>query len=155
MKLYKLLPFAMTLSLMSIATSVSSHAQGPAREHPAYMHALSDLRLMRGYLDRLNPSEHIDEESVRAVQEIDAAINAIKGAAIDDHRDLHEHPPIDAHITAHDRFDMARQAGNAAWHDLDHEEDNAFAGGLKHKAMDHIERANHIVDGLIRRYERP
>jgi len=127
-----------------------SQAQG---NHPAYLHALSDLRLMRAYLDRLTPSERIDAESQHAIQEIDAAIHEVKEAAIDDGKDLRDHPPIDARIMPTDRFHKAREAGNAAWHDLDREEDNGFAHGLKHRAMAHIEEANHTVDHIIRRID--
>lgn len=128
----------------------SAQAQVPGR-HPAYLRALSDLRLMRGYLDRLTPSEQIDEEQQHAVDEIDAAIREINQASIDDGKDLRFHPPIDARILPENRYRNAREAGNAAWHDLDRDEDNDFARGLKHRAMDHIERANHIVDHIIDR----
>jgi hypothetical protein len=128
-----------------------SQAQG---NHPAYLHALSDLRLMRAYLDRLTPNERVDAESQHAIDEIDAAIHEVKEAAIDDGKDVRDHAPIDAHIQPADRFHRAREAGNAAWHDLDREEDNDFAHGLKHRAMAHIEEANHTVDHIIRRFDR-
>lgn len=132
--------------------STSAHAQEPGR-HPAYLHALSDLRLMRAYLDRLSPSEHIDAESQQAIEEIDAAIREIKEASIDDGKDLYAHPPIDARISPSNRFRKAREAGTAAWDDVNHEEDNGYARGLEHRAMDHIEKANHIVDHIIRRID--
>ena len=140
---------ALALSLTFAAASTPSQAQ----EHPAYLHALSDLRLMRAYLDRLTPSDRVDDESMHAIQEIDAAIREIKEASIDDHKDLRDHVPIDAHITPSNRFRKAREAGNAAWHDLDREEDNGFARGLKHRAMDHVEAANHIVDHILHRFD--
>lgn len=130
-----------------------SAAPAQAQDHPGYLHALSDLRLMRAYLDRLTPNEVIDAESQSAIDEIDAAIREVKAAAIDDGKDLRFHPPIDAHITPSNRFRKAREAGNAAWHDLDKEEDNEFARGLKHRALDHIEKANHIIDHIIHRFE--
>lgn len=146
--LFVLLTVSATLAF-SISTA---QAQEPGR-HPAYLHALSDLRLMRAYLDRMTPSERIDEESQHAIDEIDAAIREIKEASIDDGRDLRMHAPIDARITPTDRFHKAREAGNAAWADLDHEEDNDYAHGLKHRALDHIEKANHTVDHIIRRVD--
>jgi hypothetical protein len=148
MKLSKavLLTFALVGAFM--LASVPSRAQEPGR-HPAYLHALSDLRLMRGYLDRLTPNERVDEESQHAIDEIDAAIREIKLAAIDDGKDLRDHPPIDAGIDRFNRFRKAREAGNAAWGDINREEDNDWARGLKHRALDHIEKANHIVDHII------
>jgi hypothetical protein len=148
MKVLKSMLVALALIAPIVISSTSAHAQ---ERHPAYLHALSDLRLMRSYLDRLTPSEHIDEESQQAIAEIDAAIREIKQASIDDGKNIHDHAPIDAHITPANRFRHAREAGNAAWHDLDREEDNGFNHGLKHRAMDHIEKANHIVDHIIKR----
>jgi hypothetical protein len=132
--------------------AMPSHAQEPGR-HPAYLHALSDLRLMRAYLDRLTPSERIDAESQHAIDEIDAAIHGIKLASIDDGRDLRDHVAVDARITPANRFRKAREAGNTAWAGVNHAEDNDFARGLKHRALDHIESANHIVDHIIRRVD--
>lgn len=150
--------FCKTLILSAIALaalaigSAPAHAQGPGG-HPAYLHALSDLRLMRAYLDRMTPNERVDDESQRAIEEIDAAIREIREAAIVDGKDLRDHAPIDARISPSNRFRKAREAGDAAWHDLDREEDNGFARGLKHRALDHIDRANHIVDHILHRFD--
>jgi hypothetical protein len=147
MKFCKPLVLAIVLCLGITGGSVNAHAQQHA--HPAYLHALSDLRLMRAYLDRLTPSERISDEQVRAIQEIDEAIRLIKEASIDDHKDTRDHMPIDAHITPGNRFRKAREAGSAARHDLEEEEDNDFARGLKHRALEHVDNANHIVDNII------
>ena len=149
MKFWKPLVPAIVLCLVITGGSINSHAQ--QHGHPAYLHALSDLRLMRAYLDKLTPSEKISDEQVRAIQEIDSAIHDIKQASIDDHKDMHDHMPIDAHITPSNRFRKAREAGSAAKHDLEEEEDNEFAQGLKHRALQHVENANHIVDDILRR----
>ncbi len=151
MKTWKILFLSLALCLVCGVGS-TARAQDYGRQHPAYLHALSDLRLMRAYLNQLTPSEHLDREQEEAIEEIDGAIKEIKEAAIDDHKDLRDHVPIDARITPSDRFRKAREAGNAAWHDLDQEEDNEALHGLKHRAMDHIERANHIVDHIMQRY---
>jgi Asp-tRNA(Asn)/Glu-tRNA(Gln) amidotransferase A subunit family amidase len=150
MKFSKSLIIAIVVAAFFTLTAGQAQAQ---REHPAYIHALSDLRLMRAYLDRLTPSERVDDESQQAIDEIDAAIHEIKIAAIEDGKDLRDHAFIDAHITPSNRFHKAREAGDAAWHDLDREEDNGFAHGLKRRAMDHIEKANHIVDHIVRRWD--
>jgi hypothetical protein len=143
---------AIALAALSIG-SAPSHAQAYG-SHPAYLHALSDLRLMRAYLDKLTPNERVDEESQRAIAEIDAAIHEIRDAAIEDGKDLRDHEPIDARISPSNRFRKAREAGYAAMHDLDREEDNGFARGLKHRALDHINRANEIVDHIQHRFDR-
>ncbi len=149
MKLRSLFGSALVLAATLVASGTPAQAQGT---HPAYLHALSDLRLMRAYLDKLTPNEVIDDESANAIREIDQAIQLIREAAIDDGKNIHDHMPIDARITPADRFRRAREAGNAAWHDIDQEEDNSYARGLKHRAMDRIEAANHIVDHIQRRF---
>ena len=149
MKFCKPLVPAIVLCLVISGGSVNSQAQ--QHGHPAYLHALSDLRLMRAYLDKLTPSERISDEQVRAIGEIDEAIRLIKEASIDDHKDMRDHMPIDAHITPSNRFRKAREAGGAAKHDLEEEEDNNYARGLKHRALEHVENANHIVDDIIHR----
>ena len=148
MKIGKSILFAIAFVGALVVGAVPSNAQEYGR-HPAYLHALSDLRLMRGYLDRLTPSERIDDESQHAIDEIDAAIREIKAASIDDGKDIHDHAPIDAGINRMNRFRKAREAGNAAWADVNREEDNGYARGLKRRALDHIEAANHIVDRIL------
>jgi hypothetical protein len=120
-----------------------------AEEHPAYLHALSDLRLMRAYLDRPAPGERINAEEQYAIDEINEAIREIQDAAISDGKPINYDPPVDARLTPGGRFRHAREAGNAAWHDLDKEEDNGWARDLKHRAMKHIENANHTIDHII------
>lgn len=127
---------------------------GPGHEgHPAYLHALGDLRLMRAYLDRMTPNDRVDEESARAIAEIDAAIREIKQASIDDGRDIRDHAPFDFHMPPPDRFHRAFDAGNAAWNEINREEDNGYARGLKQRALDHIDRANHIVGHILHRFD--
>jgi hypothetical protein len=119
-----------------------ANAQG---RHPHYLHALSDLRLARAYLDRLTPSEHIDDEQMHAIQEIDAAIQEIKKASIDDGKDIHAHEPIDAHIEPRGRFGKAREALNAALKDVSKEEDDPYTKGLQFRAQEHIRHASETV----------
>ncbi len=120
-----------------------------AQDHPAYLHALSDLRLMRAYLEHPTPTGKTNAEEQYAIDEINAAIQLIRQAAIDDGKPLNYHPPVDAKLTPGDRFRNAREAGNAAWQDLNKEEDNGWAHDLKHHAMKHIEHANHTIDHIM------
>jgi hypothetical protein len=149
MKFGKTILLSGILFALSLGDGVAAHAQ-----HPQYLHALSDLRLMRAYLDRQTPNEHIDDEASHAIQEIDAAIQEIRAASIDDGKDTQDHMPIDTQETFASRYRKARQAGDAAWHDVDQAEENGSVRGLKHRALDHIEKANHIVDHIMKRYDR-
>jgi hypothetical protein len=142
---------AITLGALLVPT-ISRQSEAVAQgHHPAYLHALADLRLARAYLDRLTPSEHIDQEQVIAIREIDFAIKDIKEAAIDDGKDLREHPPIDARIEPRGRFQKAREALAAANHDVTQEEDDPHTRGLQRRSIDHIHQAEVAVKGIQER----
>lgn len=113
-------------------------------QHPAYLHALTDLRHARFLLERpAKPEVKWDENN--AVREIDAAINEIKQASIDDGKPLEDHPPVDAHLKHRDRLKQAEELLHKAAADIDEREDNAWAKGLRGRANGHIHNAEHAV----------
>jgi hypothetical protein len=128
-------------------SSISCHAESSGA-HPAYLHALSNLRLMRAYLDRATADERIDDESLIAIDEIDSAIHEINIAAIDDGKNLQDHPPIDLHISRTDRFNRAIEAGNTALNEIKSEDDTSLET-LKHHTIDHIARADNIIGHIL------
>lgn len=128
-------------------TVAQAEVPGP---HPFYQHALGDLRAARHYLQdgwAYGPVRHEDDEAVR---EIDAAIHAIKQAAIDDGKSDSDPFPIDAKLSPHDRFRKANELLAAAHKDLEHAEDVPQAKGLRDSAVLHIDRAHGIVDAAWR-----
>lgn len=140
--------FSLMFLLLAAFASMAL-ADEPGR-HPAYLHALDDLRDARAHLDRFSPDERIDNQQQHAIDEIDAAIGEIKHAAIDDGKDLRDHPPIDAHLKRADRFRKALELLDKAHHDIDKEEDDARTRGLQYRALQHIDEAHHTVDRIIR-----
>jgi hypothetical protein len=120
----------------------------PPREHPAYLHALTDLRHARAHLERPDGGQLGAEESI-AVREIDAAIGEIKKAAIDDGKNLNDHPMVDSHLDWPGRLHRAAELLKKAHSDVAEEEDNAFAQGLQHRALEHIDKAHHHVEEAI------
>jgi hypothetical protein len=80
-----------------------------------------------------------------AVREIDAAINEIKQAAIDDGKPLEDHPPADAKMHHRDRLRKAEELLHKAAADIDEKEDNGWAKGLRGRANGHIHNAEHAV----------
>src|SRR5271170_3488296 len=92
--------------------------------HPAYLHALTDLRDARAHLERPDGGELRDQEK-KAIHEIDDAINEIKKASIDDGKDLNDHPPVDAHMDWTGRLHRALELVNKAHNDVAQEEDNS------------------------------
>jgi len=113
--------------------------------HPAYLHALTDLRHARAHLERMTPNERVDADEQRAIDEIDAAIREVKEAAIDDGKPLSDHPPVDARWKRADRLHRAMELLDKAHKDIDEHESDAWARGLKHRALHHIDEAQKAV----------
>jgi hypothetical protein len=138
-----------TLLVFVVAVcAVLSLADDPGR-HPAYLHALTDLRHARAHLDNLAATHHMDKEEEHAINEIDKAIDEIKRAAIDDGKNLNDHPPVDAGMDRTGRFRRAQQLLDKAHNDIAREEDDPSVRGLRDRALHHIDEAHHIVDKLI------
>jgi len=138
-----------TLLLFVVAVcAVQGFADEPGR-HPAYLHALSDLRHARAHLESLAATHHMDKEEEHAINEIDKAIDEIKHAAIDDGKNLNDHPPVDAGLDRTGRFRRAQELLDKAHNDIAREEDDSSVRGLRDRALHHIDEAHHIVDKLI------
>jgi hypothetical protein len=117
--------------------------------HPAYLHALQDLRHARAHLERGTDSGRKDREEAHAIAEIDKAIGEIKQAAIDDGKNLNDHPPVDARMDWPGRYHRTLELLDKARHDISEREDDGFAHGLRRRALEHIDEAHHIVERLI------
>lgn len=115
-------------------------APQPAR-HPAYIHALEDLRSARWMIDHRTGDWAQTGDEIEAVRQIDAGINDIKHAAIDDGKNINDHPPMDEHPDHRGRIHAAIGYLNKARADLAREEDNAYADGLRDRAIGHIDAA--------------
>ncbi|MGD0963210.1 MAG: hypothetical protein ABSA57_04815 [Candidatus Acidiferrales bacterium] len=134
--------------LMLLVTAYSSARPAPRPDHPAYLHALADLREARAHLERPDGGALRDQEE-KAVHEIDQAIHEIKKASIDDGKDLNDHPAVDARLDWRGRLHKAQELVNKAHNDVAREEDNAFAQGLQQRALEHIDKAHHHIDEAI------
>ncbi len=118
--------------------------QPPAQAHPAYLHAMSDLRYARALLEKPSrPDVKWDEQN--AIREIDAALKEIREAAIDDGKPMEDHPPIDAKVKHRDRLKQAEEMLHKAANDIDEKEQNEWAKGLRARANGHIHNAEHAV----------
>ena len=141
------LAFTILAALLFVPAYVSA-TPAPGRDHPAYLHALTDLRTARAHLERPGGGE-LKEQERKAIHEIDDAIAEIKKAAIDDGKNLNDHPPVDAHIDWPGRLHRALELLDKAHNDVAHEEDNGFAQGLQARALEHIDKAHHHVEEAI------
>ena len=129
------------------ALTVSLSAQ---TAHPAYLHALSDLRAARWLIEHVPGDWARVNDEISAVGRIDDAINEIKRASIDDGKDINDHVAVDEKPDhrgrLHDAVDLLRKARA----DIDQEEDNGSIKGLRNRAAQHIEGAIRFVESAIK-----
>ncbi len=133
---------AVLLSILLLP--VGAVAQMPGR-HPGYDRALSDLRYARALLETGPRWGRVARDDERAVGEIDRAIEELRHAAMDDGRNPNARPPIDEHWRPAERLRRAQEVLGRARHDLDREEDNPSARGLRDRAWRHIDEAQRAV----------
>ena len=128
------------LLAMVIAAPLAVNAQQLPGKHPGYLHALADLRTARWFLYHQPGDAKVSGSEDVAITEIDAAIGEIKRAAIDDHKDLNDHPNVD--VQEHgSKLLRSIETLKKAKDDISKEEDNPEARELRHKAHEHIDRA--------------
>jgi hypothetical protein len=137
-------------SLFAATVPFKVRAQQVPGPHPAYLHALSDLRAARHYLNDGWAWEAVRHDDNEAIREIDAAIDEIKRAAIDDGKGVNDPFSIDTHLSPHDRFRKANELLWSAHNDLSRAEDVPEARGLRNRAIRHVDEAHHIVDNAQR-----
>jgi hypothetical protein len=102
-------------------------AAPPPRHHPAYLHALSDLRTARWLIEHRPGNWAQTTDEVEAVRQIDAAIGDLKQAAYND----------DHAGRLHEALEYLRKARA----DISSEEDNGNAQGWRNRAIGHIDAA--------------
>jgi hypothetical protein len=120
----------------------------PSR-HPAYLHALTDLRTARWMLDHRPGDAAVSVHEDEAVVEIDRAIAEIKRAAIDDGKNVHDHPSVDVPTDYRGRLHRAAELLRKVRADTYREEDNPSAVGLRDRAIAHVDAALHATERAI------
>jgi hypothetical protein len=145
----KIFVFGVLLFALFASTSCREEVRRNTATHPFYLYALSDLRLARAYLDKLTPNERLDMREMNAIEQINAAISEIKQAAIDDGKNIADHPPIDVNLKRANRYVRALELLDKVHKDVNREEDNAYANGLKKRALWHVDKARAIVHAII------
>jgi hypothetical protein len=152
MKSYAKLIMMATFAVLLLTTFAAADTPGA---HPAYLHALTDLRHARAHLSVETPNARVDADEARAIDEIDAAMREVREAAIDDGKPMSDHPPVDARWGRPERLRRAMELLNQAHDDIDRHESDDWARGLKHRALHHIDEARKAVHHAIddRRYE--
>jgi hypothetical protein len=121
----------------------------PPSIHPRYLSALSDLRYARALLWRPDFREVMRDQRA-AIDEIDAAIGEAKRAAINDGKNVDDHPLVDTHLGWEGRFRKAMELLDHARGDLSFTETNMAAMPWRDAARSHVERARGLVDKAVR-----
>jgi hypothetical protein len=125
----------------------------PPAAHPAYLRSLTDLRNARANLERKGGDRAMKWDEHDAIVEIDRAIADIKEAAIDDGKNLADHPPLDVKLARAGRLHQALADLRHAREDIAKEEDNAYARGLRNRAIHDIDEAIRFTELGIRAAE--
>lgn len=153
MKILRKPRWAAVLGVLAVlGAPLIAHADLPGK-HPFYLHALTDLRAARWCLEHRPGDAAVSGQEDVAIGEIDAAIGEIKRAAIDDGKDIHDHPGVDlAHDfpgRLHQALDLLRKVHS----DVAREEDDPVVRGLRNRAVGHIDGAIRATEGAIHTVE--
>jgi hypothetical protein len=109
-------------------------------QHPAYLHARSDLRAAQ-FLLRVREEPNVTRNLREADREVEAAVMEVDRAAYLDHKDLEDHPHVDTNLDRRHRFQRIVELLRSARGDLGREEDNGRARGWRDEAYRHIDAA--------------
>jgi hypothetical protein len=116
-------------------------SQPPPHRHPAYLHAVSDLRTARWMLANRPGGAAVTAHENAAIVEIDHAINELNRAAINDGKNINNRPPADAPADYRGRLHKAADLLRTVRSDTYREEDNPSSVGLRDRALGHIDAA--------------
>ena len=116
-------------------------AQDLPGRHPAYLHVLTDLRTARWLIEHRPGDARVSADEDVAITRIDEAIREIKRAAIDDGKDIHDHPPVDAQLDNRGRLHRAEELLRKVHDDIAREEDDPLTRGLRDRAVRHVDEA--------------
>jgi hypothetical protein len=139
--------------LLTLTLPLAAQADLPGK-HPAYLHALSDLRAARWMLEHRPGDAAVSAHEDVAIAEIDAAIGEIKHAAIDDGKNIEDHPSVDGPKNRPGRLHKALELLHKVHSDVAREEDGPMTRGLRDRSIGHIDAAIHATDGALADAER-
>jgi hypothetical protein len=138
---HRMLGLMLTVAATAVFAPASVHAEG---RHPRYLHARTDLRAAQLYL-RVREEPNVTRNLRAAAGEVEAAIREVDRAAVIDHKDLDDHPRIDAQLARKDRFRKIVDLLRSSRADIAQEEDNPRAKEWRDRAFVHIDQALNAV----------
>jgi len=144
---------AAPLVLAATGCVVATPPPPPAPHHPAYLHALTDLRDARWNLEHRAGDAAVSTQEDVAIVEIERAINDAKAAAMEDGKNIYQHPPEDARIDRRGRLHRAGELLRKARQDVAQGEANPQAVELRNRVIGHIDIALQATERAIRDVE--
>jgi hypothetical protein len=131
-----------------LAAAPMARADTPGR-HPFYIHALTDLRTARWLLLHNIGNFLVNGHEDEAIHHIEAAIGDIKRAAIEDGKNLDEHPPIDVPPERVGVLRRALELLHGVRRDVTQPEDDPAGLDAQTRSLRHVEEAIHHVERAI------
>ena len=131
----------MSHKLATPFVSLDAAAADLPGRHPAYLHALTDLRAARWNLEHRPGDAAVSAQEDVAIVETDRAIREAKVAAIEDGKNIEDHPPEDAHLDRPGRLHHALELLDKAKNDVARGEDNPEARNLRNRVVEHVDLA--------------
>jgi hypothetical protein len=140
---------AAPLILAATGCVVAPPPPPPAPHHPAYLHALTDLRDARWNLEHRPGDAAVSTQEDVAIVETDRAINDARTAAIEDGKNVYQHPPEDAHLNRAGRLHHAAELLRKARQDVAQGEANPQTVDLRNRVIGHIDLAIQATEHAI------
>lgn len=137
----KKMPRCLVPLMFAMLIPLGAAAQDLPGRHPAYLHALTDLRAARWLIEHRPGDARVSADEDVAITRIDEAIREIKRAAIDDGKDIHDHPPVDTQLDHRGRLHRAEELLHKVHADIAREEDDPLTRGLRDRAVRHVDEA--------------
>jgi len=138
-------------ALILVGLSFIFATQVKAQNHPAYLHAISNLKAAKWFIEHRgngNFTQTTDERM--ALREINTAIIEIKAAAWADGKNVYDKVPVDGSGTQSGRLHSALDYLLKARRDIAQAENNSSVSDLQNRSYGHIDNATRLVNNAIR-----
>jgi hypothetical protein len=131
------------LAFLILAPATQALAQ-----FPGYLHAISDLRTARAYLQMDVRPDHAGAREY-AIKEISRSIDDMKRAAVEDGKNIWHTPPPQSNGNANAPIHSAVRLLRDARHDVESGRDAPENVGLQLHSLEHIDKALQALQPLL------